>query len=945
MLAVPGARRDLARLTAAGLAAALLGLLVPLSTGVLLPQLLAADRHPVRWLALLLGSAVAASWLLVLVRNTAAVRLTGRVQSALEPAVWDRLLGHDARFFRDFTTGDLVHRANAVAQARQAMSEVLVGAVLGAVFATSGLTVLLLVDPWLGALLLLAVLAVTGLLLALGRRRQRYESEVFALHGRLQGVLYGLLLGIDKIQTAGREIQAFARWAVPFAAQKRADAAAQRADAAAGALTAALQPLLLAVLLAGATAAGDTPSGHLMAAGVAAGQVAMALGQVTHAAAGAYGIAPVLDRLRPILAESAPGERRGALADPGPLGGDVALENAVFRYPGTAAPALDGVSLHAAPGELVAVVGPSGAGKSTLVRLLLGFEQPESGTVRYDGRDLAGLDARLVRRGSAPSSSTAGCCAAPCWRTSPAPTARSPRTASGRPPNSPASPTTCAACRSASAPGSARTPRASPAGRSSGCCWPAPSSAARRAAARRSHLRPRQRHPAQGRRGRRRPRHHPHRHRPPAQHRPHRRPHPRALRRAGHRHRHVRRTARHRPAVHPPRPTPGDVRCRSTCRPGSAPPTQPPTRVPTAPPGCSPAPPGATSGCAPWWPPRPPSRTGPPPGRTAPHTSPPTRTRTGGPAPPPSTPGCAAPPAAMAAPVSCSTTSRRPARPLGDGLRPVVLADPAALPPWALALAAFLRTLPAAPGPETTAPGALTAAFGAAARALLPDGPGGILGVPVTDRARGDLASALTARLTEACNLSLCHELQAATGLPRATDWDAAGGLDTSVEGWLARLERLPALAYLVGTVCRQWQHVQTELFARLAADRALLVEQLWQGEDPGPLDQVRGDAGDRHAGGRSVALLHFATGPAVVYKPKDMRHAAAYLDLVRGSTATSRSTCRSAPCCCAATAATTATAPRSPPTARATTAGRSSSRTAPARTAAASPASTGGSA
>ncbi|MEV7181437.1 ATP-binding cassette domain-containing protein [Kitasatospora sp. NPDC093679] len=398
VLAVPGARRDLARLTAAGLAAALLGLLVPLSTGVLLPQLLAADRHPVRWLALLLGSAVAASWLLVLVRNTAAVRLTGRVQSALEPAVWDRLLGHDARFFRDFTTGDLVHRANAVAQARQAMSEVLVGAVLGAVFATSGLTVLLLVDPWLGALLLLAVLVVTGLLLALGRRRQRYESEVFALHGRLQGVLYGLLLGIDKIQTAGREIQAFARWAVPFAAQKRADAAAQRADAAAGALTAALQPLLLAVLLAGATAAGDTPSGHLMAAGVAAGQVAMALGQVTHAAAGAYGIAPVLDRLRPILAESAPGERRGALADPGPLGGDVALENAVFRYPGTAAPALDGVSLHAAPGELVAVVGPSGAGKSTLVRLLLGFEQPESGTVRYDGRDLAGLDARLVRR-------------------------------------------------------------------------------------------------------------------------------------------------------------------------------------------------------------------------------------------------------------------------------------------------------------------------------------------------------------------------------------------------------------------------------------------------------------------------------------------------------------------------------------------------------------------
>ncbi|WP_282202326.1 ABC transporter transmembrane domain-containing protein [Kitasatospora fiedleri] len=305
---------------------ALLGLLVPLSTGVLLPGLLLAERHPVRWLAVLLGSAVVASWLLTLVRNTAAVRLTSRVQHALEPAVWDRLLAQDARFFRDYTTGDLVHRANAVAQARQALSEVLVGAVLGAVFAVTGLTVLLLVDWRLGGLLLLAVLAVTAALLLLGRRRQEYESRVYAAHGQLQGVLYGLLLGIDKIQTAGREIQAFARWAAPFAGQKRADAAAMRSEALSSALTTALQPLLLAVLLAGATFGPAAEAGHLMAAGVAAGQVALALGQVTHAAVGAYGVAPVLERLRPILAEPAvnAAERAGQLTDPGRLKGQLA---------------------------------------------------------------------------------------------------------------------------------------------------------------------------------------------------------------------------------------------------------------------------------------------------------------------------------------------------------------------------------------------------------------------------------------------------------------------------------------------------------------------------------------------------------------------------------------------------------------------------------------------
>ena len=43
-------------------------------------------------------------------------------------------------------------------------------------------------------------------------------------------------------------------------------------------------------------------------------------------------------------------------------------------------------------------MGPSGSGKSTLMRLLLGFETPDSGTVTYDGRELATLDLREVRR-------------------------------------------------------------------------------------------------------------------------------------------------------------------------------------------------------------------------------------------------------------------------------------------------------------------------------------------------------------------------------------------------------------------------------------------------------------------------------------------------------------------------------------------------------------------
>jgi putative ABC transport system ATP-binding protein len=51
--------------------------------------------------------------------------------------------------------------------------------------------------------------------------------------------------------------------------------------------------------------------------------------------------------------------------------------------------ALDGAGLELSAGEVVAVMGPSGSGKSTLLHCLAGIIQPDSGTVTYNGRNIA----------------------------------------------------------------------------------------------------------------------------------------------------------------------------------------------------------------------------------------------------------------------------------------------------------------------------------------------------------------------------------------------------------------------------------------------------------------------------------------------------------------------------------------------------------------------------
>jgi ABC-type Fe3+/spermidine/putrescine transport system ATPase subunit len=66
----------------------------------------------------------------------------------------------------------------------------------------------------------------------------------------------------------------------------------------------------------------------------------------------------------------------------------VLLSELTKTYPGTAAPALDRLTLDVPSGELIALLGPSGCGKTTTMKMIAGLLEPTSGDITFDGRSI-----------------------------------------------------------------------------------------------------------------------------------------------------------------------------------------------------------------------------------------------------------------------------------------------------------------------------------------------------------------------------------------------------------------------------------------------------------------------------------------------------------------------------------------------------------------------------
>jgi ATP-binding cassette subfamily C protein len=384
-----------------GIAIGLLGMVTPLVTGLLFDTVIpGAERGQLLQLTLALLAGAFASTMFEVTRGFVMLRAEGKMDTAVQAAVWDRLLRLPMPFFRDYSAGDLAMRANGINTIRQVVSGTTLHTLMSAVFSIFNLVLLFYYSLKL-ALLGIALVAVAMIFtIATSYLRLHHERRLAEIEGQISGLVFQFLGGVAKLRTTGAESRAFLNWAMLFARQQEHQF---KATMVGNALTVfnAVFPTAAGMSIFAAIAFvlnNDTnfSTGTFLAFNAAFGSFLGAMLGATAALGSVLDVVPIYERAKPIL--QTPPEIAEGNAYPGELIGDIEISHLSFRYGVDGPSVLRDISVRIEPGEFVALVGPSGSGKSTLLRLLLGFETPTTGAIYYDRQDMRGLDLAALRR-------------------------------------------------------------------------------------------------------------------------------------------------------------------------------------------------------------------------------------------------------------------------------------------------------------------------------------------------------------------------------------------------------------------------------------------------------------------------------------------------------------------------------------------------------------------
>lgn len=318
-----------------------------------------------------------------------------KMNLAVESAVMMRVLSLPVDFFKRYSSGELSNRIGYMKNLCSMMFDAIFSIGLTAVFSLVYLGQILKYTSSLVAPAVVITLLTVGFSVIASLIQMHITERQMLEEGKENGMIYAFINGVAKIKNAGAEKRAFAKWSrqyVEAAKYLYRLPAFLKLD----------KTIITAVSLTGtivmyyAAIQSDVEMADYMAFNSAYGMVSGAFVSLAGVAAAISRIRPILKMVQPIFeTEPEVDTNRHVVTR---LRGSIELNNVSFRYSDTMPNVLENLSLKIRSGQYVAIVGKTGCGKSTLMRILLGFEKPQRGAVYYDGRDIASMDLKSLRR-------------------------------------------------------------------------------------------------------------------------------------------------------------------------------------------------------------------------------------------------------------------------------------------------------------------------------------------------------------------------------------------------------------------------------------------------------------------------------------------------------------------------------------------------------------------
>ena len=387
---------DLLLIVMATLAATLVGMIEPMVYGAITGAVLQEKRtNLLAGMGVFLLCSAFASQLIELVRTLLMNRISTKTSVAVESSVMMRILSLPVSFFRKFSSGELSSRASSVNSLCTMILNSILNTGLGSLLSLLYVFQIFSFAPalvWPSIMIILStmVLSIAASLIQMGVSRKKMK-----LSAKESGMSYALMNGIQKIRLSGSEKRAFARWGRLYAREARLEYNPPTFLKINRVLITAIS-LIGTVVLYYLAVETKVPGDQYYAFNAAYGRLMGAFTALSGIAVTASAIKPVLEMAEPILkAEPELAAEREPVSR---LSGNIELSHISFRYEDNMPYVLNDLNLKIRAGEYVAIVGRTGCGKSTLVRLMLGFEKPERGSVFYDRYDLNNVDPRSVRK-------------------------------------------------------------------------------------------------------------------------------------------------------------------------------------------------------------------------------------------------------------------------------------------------------------------------------------------------------------------------------------------------------------------------------------------------------------------------------------------------------------------------------------------------------------------